>query len=122
MTAVIDLVTGFLGAGKTTFIERYVTALERAGVRCAVVENEFGAAGVDGAMLRAAGRDVRELTGGCICCGLKVGFHDLLRELAAAGRVDRIVVEPSGIFDPDDYFDVVESPAVRAHAQPGALV
>lgn len=122
MSAVIDLVTGFLGAGKTTFIKRYVSALERAGARCVVVENEFGAAGTDGALLKGAGRSVRELTGGCICCGLKVGFHDLLRDLAASGGVDRIVVEPSGIFDPDDYFDVVESPDVRERARTGALV
>ena len=77
----IDLITGFLGAGKTTLIRRY-TALLRAGdVSCAVIENEFGAAGVDAAVLERDGVRVRELSGGCVCCTQKLNFHDAMREL-----------------------------------------
>ena len=104
----VDLITGFLGAGKTTFIRRYLQHLDSLGVSYAVIENEFSAAGVDSAIL---GESVRELTGGCICCGQKVNFHNLILELAS--QVDRIIVEPSGIFNADDFFDIMNSPKVK---------
>lgn len=104
----LDVVTGFLGAGKTTFLCRYTAWLRRSGVRFCVIENEFGAAGVDGAVLEAQGAQVREISGGCVCCTLKVTLHDLLREYA--GRVDRMVLEPSGLFCGDDLWDILNSP------------
>lgn len=103
----IDLVTGFLGAGKTTFLERYGAWLDRSGVRFAVVENEFGAAGVDTAILSERFGNVTELAGGCICCTLKSGFHALLARLA--GQCDRILVEPSGLYNLDDFFQVADT-------------
>jgi len=118
--AKVDLITGFLGAGKTTYIARYAAYLRAAGQRFAVIENEFGAAGVDAALLREDGVDVEELAGGCICCALKVNFHDAL--LALAPRCDRILVEPSGIFNPGDFFDVMASPAVRRVCAMGCMV
>lgn len=118
----LELITGFLGAGKTTFLARYAAWLEGQGLRTAIIENEFGQAGVDGAILASSQSQVRELSGGCICCGLKVGFHDLLCQLAQSGQVDRILIEPSGIFNLDDYFDVINSPDVAALAQPGAVI
>ena len=104
----VDLITGFLGAGKTTLISRYLHHLDALGIRYAVIENEFGAASVDSAIL---GDSVRELTGGCICCGQKVNFHNLILELA--DEVERVIVEPSGIFNADDFFDIMESPKVK---------
>ena len=97
----VDLITGFLGAGKTTFLQKYTDYLARQGIRFAVVENEFGAAGVDTAALQAGGQPpaVYELTGGCICCTLKQSFHEMLSGLA--GRYARILVEPSGLFNLD---------------------
>ncbi|MDD3242143.1 MAG: GTP-binding protein [Eubacteriales bacterium] len=119
----VDMVTGMLGAGKTTFITGYAAWLRDKGQRVAVVENEFALAGVDTAVLRSRGIDtVRELAGGCICCGLKVNFHDLLLELAQCGQYDRIVVEPSGVFDLDDGFDVLSSPKLREAACPGNVI
>lgn len=112
----VDLITGFLGAGKTTFIRRYLNHLDRKGVSYAVIENEFGASGVDSALL---GEHVRQLTGGCICCGQKVNFHNLLLELA--GRAERIIVEPSGIFNADDFFDIMNSPPVQSAAEYGLM-
>lgn len=97
----VDLVTGFLGAGKTTLIARYGDWLNQKGVRFAVIENEFGAAGVDTAILSERFGNVQELAGGCICCTLKVGFHALLTQLA--GQCDRVIVEPSGLFSMDAF-------------------
>ena len=115
--AIIDLITGFLGAGKTTFIKGYTEWLARTGQRFCVVENEYGAAGVDAAYLESANVNVEELSGGCICCSLKVGFHDALLRLS--DLCDRIVVEPSGIFSPDDFFDVVRSPEISRRCRMG---
>ena len=78
LRARVDLIDGFLGAGKTTFIQKYMKYLDERGISYMVLENEFGAAGVDASIL---GGNVRELTGGCICCGQKVNFHNLLIEL-----------------------------------------
>ena len=103
----IDLVNGFLGSGKTTFIRRYLPRLMARGERVAVIENEFGTAGMDTAILSATGAEVRELSGGCVCCGQKVNFHWLLRELCKSGDWDRIIVEPSGVFNCDDFLDIV---------------
>ena len=72
MITYLDVITGFLGAGKTTFLERYADHLRRTGVSFCIIENEFGRAGVDGAQLRQSGAQVRELSGGCVCCALKV--------------------------------------------------
>ena len=112
----VDLIDGFLGAGKTTFIQRYVRYLENAGISYVVLENEFGTAGVDARMLSG---NVQELAGGCICCGLKVNFHDTLVELAH--HVERIIVEPSGIFNADDFFDIMDSPRVKEVAECGMM-
>ncbi len=103
----IDLVTGLLGAGKTTFLRRYGEYLRKTGVRFALVENEYGAAGVDGAFLAETYGDTRELSGGCICCTLKSGFYEVLSDLCADH--DRIIVEPSGIYSLADFFEVINA-------------
>ena len=116
----IDLITGFLGAGKTTWIQGYADFCRRQGERVAVVENEFGAAGVDADYLRSRDLPVEQLVGGCICCTQKVGFHNVLVELA--GKYDRLLVEPSGIFELDDFWDVARSPQVAQRARVQAVV
>ena len=113
----IDLINGFLGSGKTTFIRYLLPCLSRRGERVAVVENEFGSAGVDTAILAAAGAQVTELTGGCICCGQKVNFYHLLCELCGSGDWDRILVEPSGVFNCDDFLDIVSQEDVQTHGR-----
>ena len=112
----VDLITGFLGAGKTTLIRKYMEYLDRRGISYMVIENEFGAAGVDASIL---GGNVRELSGGCICCGQKVNFHNLLLELA--GEAERIIVEPSGVFNADDFFDIMDSPVLKEAAEYGFM-
>lgn len=102
----VDLITGFLGAGKTTFLSRYGTWLNGQGCRFAVIENEFGAGSVDQTILGEEFDHVSELSGGCICCTMKAGFHNALARLA--GNYDRILVEPSGLFDMDEFFEVLD--------------
>ncbi len=111
MTTYLDVITGFLGAGKTTFLERYTAHLRETGVSFCIIENEFGRAGVDGAQLRQSGARVRELSGGCVCCALKVPLHALIEELT--GEVERILLEPSGLFSGDDLIDILDTPGCR---------
>lgn len=117
--AVVDLVSGFLGAGKTTFILPYVAWLKAQGRRPVVVENEFGFINVDSAILRQDDIEVAELSGGCLCCGLKAAFRDLLLRLAKTDAW--IVVEPSGIFNPRDFFSVMAEPEVHAVCRIGMV-
>lgn len=108
----LDVVTGFLGAGKTTFLQTYHRWLTGKGVTSCIIENEFGAAGVDGAVLRGSGAAVRDISGGCVCCTLKVTLRELLWELA--GQVERVILEPSGLFCGDDLLDIFSTvPAAR---------
>lgn len=116
----IDLVTGFLGAGKTTFIKKYGSFLKQKNINFAVIENEFGAAGVDSAILNTEFGNISEIAGGCICCTMKTGFHQLISELSET--CDRIIVEPSGIFNSDDFFDVITSPDLREKCRPGMCI
>ncbi len=114
----VDLICGFLGAGKTTLLIKYCEYLNKNGISAAVVENEYGAAGIDCETLSACKITSFELSGGCICCSLKVGFHDLLAELS--GRYGRIVVEPSGIYEISQFFDIINSLSDKCEA--GAVI
>lgn len=114
----VDLITGFLGAGKTTFIKKYLESCR--DERTIVIENEFGRAGIDLAILREESAEVVQLAGGCICCGLKVNFHDLLVELSE--NYDRIIVEPSGIYTLEDFFDIMESPVIESKCIIGSIL
>lgn len=106
----VDLITGFLGAGKTTFIQKYLSFCPE-NERTVVIENEFGRAGVDASILERQNVTVKQLAGGCICCGQKVNFHDLL--LLLAEKYDRILIEPSGIYTLEDFYDIMETPAIQ---------
>ena len=118
--AKVDLVTGFLGAGKTTFIKKLLHYYRNHSQQAIVIENEFGKAGIDTAMLKEEQFDVTSLAGGCICCGLKVNFHNLLIELSE--HYDRIIVEPSGIYTLEDFYDIMESPSIAEHCTVGSIL
>lgn len=92
----IDIVSGFLGAGKTTLINKLLVEIGDAE-RVAVVENEVGEIGIDGEVLGRSCVEVREVTNGCICCTLFGDFVSALRELLDNYELDRIIVEPTGI-------------------------
>ncbi len=96
------VVAGFLGSGKTTLVLEIARRLVAASRRVAIIENEIGDVGVDGAALAAEGLQVRELFGGCVCCTLQVGLVDTLRELARTYHPDYVIVEPTGIAQPSD--------------------
>lgn len=97
----IDIIAGFLGAGKTTLINKL---LEEAyfGEKIAVLENEFGAVGVDGSLIQRDDINITEMTGGCICCSLKTTLTAGLVEICKMFAPDRIIIEPTGLADIND--------------------
>jgi G3E family GTPase len=89
----IDIVSGFLGAGKTTFIQRLLDeALKTEKV--VLIENEFGEISIDGGFLKDAGVEIKEMSQGCICCSLVGDFSSSLKEVIASYKPDRIIIEP----------------------------
>ena len=92
----IDIISGFLGAGKTTFIKKMISEAF-SGEKVVLIENEFGEVGVDGGFLKDAGIEISEMNSGCICCSLVGDFDKNLREVVEKFTPDRIVIEPSGV-------------------------
>jgi G3E family GTPase len=92
----LEIISGFLGAGKTTLINKLLREAWK-GEKTAVLENEFGEIGVDGELLTGHDLRVKEITNGCICCTLKGDFVEGIKELARDYRPERIVIEPTGI-------------------------
>ena len=92
----IDIISGFLGAGKTTFIKKM---LEEAfsGEQVVLIENEFGEIGIDGGFLKDSGIEIREMNSGCICCSLVGDFGKSLKEVVDTYHPERILIEPSGV-------------------------
>jgi len=91
------LVSGFLGSGKTTLVRWLLEDAQRRGVRVAVITNELGELGIDGALLASAQEDAVELAGGCICCRLSGAFIETLERLHERVRPERVIVETSGV-------------------------
>ena len=92
----IDVVSGFLGAGKTTFIKRLIESNKDKG-KTIIIENEFGEIGIDGGFLKNSGIEIREMNSGCICCSLAGDFEASLRELLSTYEPNRVIIEPSGV-------------------------
>ena len=103
----IDIISGFLGAGKTTLIKKLIEECFR-GQKIVLVENEFGEIGVDGGFLKDAGIEISEINSGCICCSLVGDFKKALRQVAETYHPDRIVIEPSGVGKLSDVIRAVE--------------
>ncbi|MGN0512171.1 MAG: CobW family GTP-binding protein [Lachnospiraceae bacterium] len=92
----IDIISGFLGAGKTTLIKKLLKD-SLAGEQVVLIENEFGEIGIDGGFLKEAGIEIREMNSGCICCSLVGDFGVALKEVIDKYHPDRIIIEPSGV-------------------------
>ena len=92
----IDIISGFLGAGKTTFIKKLLKEAI-AGEKVVLIENEFGEIGIDGGFLKDSGIEIRELNSGCICCSLVGDFGRSLNEVLTKYTPDRVIIEPSGV-------------------------
>jgi G3E family GTPase len=118
----VDIISGFLGAGKTTLIKLLAKALNASGERIVIIENEFGEIGIDGRMLEIEGLEVYEITRGCLCCSVKWDFVETLQTIAREVRPDRILIEPSGIFVPVDVLDVFKIPEISQVMQINSLV
>lgn len=103
----IDIISGFLGAGKTTLIKKLL-AEAFCGEQVVLIENEFGEIGIDGGFLKEAGIEIREMNSGCICCSLVGDFGKSLKEVIGTYRPDRIVIEPSGVGKLSDVIKAVE--------------
>ncbi len=93
---VIDIYSGFLGAGKTTLIKKMIHEAH-VGEKLALIENEFGEIGIDGSFLQDAGIEITEMNSGCICCSLVGDFGQALRRLISEFHPDRILIEPTGV-------------------------
>ncbi len=103
----VDVISGFLGAGKTTLIKKlFLSSVKNEKV--ALIENEFGEIGVDGAFLRESGIEIKEINSGCICCSLVGNFADSIKEIVDKYAPERIVIEPSGVGKLSDIVRAVE--------------
>jgi G3E family GTPase len=94
--AKVNIISGFLGAGKTTLIKKLISEVFK-GEKLILIENEFGEIGVDGAFLQDAGIEIKEMNQGCICCSLVGDFAEALKEVETKYSPDRIIIEPSGV-------------------------
>lgn len=103
----IVLLTGFLGAGKTTLLTRWLEESPATGLRIGIVMNEFGADSVDGPLVRRPGLAIAQVDGGCVCCAPDDGLERACRAMVREGRCDYLVLEASGLADPDQVIDVL---------------
>lgn len=106
----ITIISGFLGAGKTTLIKKLLTEVFQ-GEKIVLIENEFGEIGIDGGFLKDAGIQVNEMNSGCICCSLVGDFGTALKEVLDTYAPDRILIEPSGVGKLSDVVKAVEQTA-----------
>lgn len=104
----IDIVSGFLGAGKTTLIKKLLKET-LSGTKVVLIENEFGQIGIDGGFLKESGIEIREMNSGCICCSLVGDFGTSLKEVLETYEPERILIEPSGVGKLSDVMKAVEN-------------
>ena len=109
----IDIISGFLGAGKTTLIKKLIDEALK-GQKLVLIENEFGEIGIDGGFLKDAGIEITEMNSGCICCSLVGDFGTALKEVIDTYSPDRIIIEPSGVGKLSDVIKAVQDVAAEA--------
>ena len=117
----IDIVSGFLGAGKTTLIKKLLKEA-LAGTQVVLIENEFGEIGIDGGFLKESGIKIREMNAGCICCSLVGDFGKSLKEVMEQYHPDRILIEPSGVGKLSDVMRAVNNAAVGTDMEMNSAV
>ena len=108
----IDIVSGFLGAGKTTLIKKLLAEAYK-GEKLVLIENEFGEINIDGGFLKESGIQISEMSAGCICCSLVGDFNKSLKQVSAQFHPDRILIEPSGVGKLSDVIVAVENTAAE---------
>ena len=112
----IDVISGFLGAGKTTLIRKLLGGAFK-DQQVVLIENEFGEIGIDGGFLKEAGIEIREMNSGCICCSLVGDFGTALKEVVDTYHPDRVIIEPSGVGKLSDVLKAVQNNAEAADLQ-----
>ncbi len=117
----IDIVSGFLGAGKTTLIQKLIKESFQ-GEKLVLIENEYGEVGIDGGFLKESGITISELNSGCICCTLVGDFAKNMREVVETYHPDRIIVEPSGVGKLSDVMNSVVEVAEELHLELASLI
>lgn len=118
----LDIISGFLGAGKTTFIKKLAPLCIAAGERVVIIENEFGKTAIDGQLLKSEGFNVIEISGGCICCTLKDDIRVALTDIINTLNPDRIIFEPSGIFVPEELIDLLKEPQISQNCVINSII
>lgn len=103
----VNVISGFLGAGKTTLIKKLLSEVYK-GEKVALIENEFGEIGIDGGFLKEAGVEIKEMNSGCICCSLVGDFGTALREMAQTYKPERIIIEPTGVGKLSDVIGAIQ--------------
>ena len=119
--AKIDIISGFLGAGKTTLIKKLLSEALK-GQQVVLIENEFGEIGIDGGFLKDAGVNITEMNSGCICCSLVGDFGTALKDVIMKFNPDRIIIEPSGVGKLSDVIKAVQGVAEDAPIELNSLV
>ena len=117
----VDIISGFLGAGKTTLIKKLLKEVY-ANQQVVLIENEFREIGIDGGFLKEAGINITEMNSGCICCSLVGDFGKALKEVTEKYHPDRIIIEPSGVGKLSDVRKAVEDAAEDAHLEVNSLI
>lgn len=117
----IDIVSGFLGAGKTTLIKKLLKEA-LAGTQTVLIENEFGEIGIDGGFLKDAGIEIKEMNSGCICCSLVGDFGTSLKEVLNTYHPDRILIEPSGVGKLSDVMKAVQNAGLGTEVELNSAV
>ena len=112
----IDIISGFLGAGKTTLIKKLIEEGFK-GEKLVLIENEFGEIGIDGGFLKDAGVQITEMNSGCICCSLVGDFGTALKKVITEYAPDRIIIEPSGVGKLSDVIKAVKDVAEEVEVQ-----
>ncbi len=112
----INVISGFLGAGKTTLIKKLLAEVF-SGQKVVLIENEFGEIGIDGGFLKEAGVQITEMNSGCICCSLVGDFGKALKEVLEKFAPDRIIIEPSGVGKLSDVMRAVGGVAEHADVE-----
>ena len=117
----IDIISGFLGAGKTTLIKKLIAEAFQ-GEKLVLIENEFGEIGIDGGFLKDAGIEITEMNSGCICCSLVGDFDTALKQVLTEYTPDRVIIEPSGVGKLSDVIKAVQNVAKDVEVELNSFV
>ena len=118
----LDIVSGFSGAGKTTFVNRLLDFYMRSGEKTVYIVNEYGEAGLDSKLIANEGFESYEMTNGCICCTLRGEIVRTVARIIDEIEPTRIVFEPSGIFMFDSFFEIMDKPGIAGRCEPGNII